>query len=85
MFQRIVVLLFFCGFTAQAQYDGSYADASFETVIKNPEYATSLNISTLKELKLFEKNVKKFKNILDRKSTRLNSSHEWISRMPSSA
>jgi hypothetical protein len=25
------------------------------------------------------------RNILDRKSTRLNSSHEWISRMPSSA
>ena len=24
-------------------------------------------------------------NIVDRKSTRLNSSHEWISRMPSSA
>ena len=24
-------------------------------------------------------------DILDRKSTRLNSSHEWISRMPSSA
>ena len=24
-------------------------------------------------------------NALDRKSTRLNSSHEWISRMPSSA
>ena len=24
-------------------------------------------------------------NSLDRKSTRLNSSHEWISRMPSSA
>ena len=24
-------------------------------------------------------------NLLDRKSTRLNSSHEWISRMPSSA
>ena len=24
-------------------------------------------------------------NVLDRKSTRLNSSHEWISRMPSSA
>ena len=23
--------------------------------------------------------------VLDRKSTRLNSSHEWISRMPSSA
>ena len=26
-----------------------------------------------------------FSNQLDRKSTRLNSSHEWISRMPSSA
>ena len=25
------------------------------------------------------------KKCLDRKSTRLNSSHEWISRMPSSA
>ena len=24
-------------------------------------------------------------SVLDRKSTRLNSSHEWISRMPSSA
>ena len=24
-------------------------------------------------------------NVTDRKSTRLNSSHEWISRMPSSA
>ena len=28
---------------------------------------------------------KQFKDMLDRKSTRLNSSHEWISRMPSSA
>ena len=26
-----------------------------------------------------------FNDIGDRKSTRLNSSHEWISRMPSSA
>ena len=26
-----------------------------------------------------------FHNLQDRKSTRLNSSHEWISRMPSSA
>src|ERR1044071_5213340 len=43
---------------------------------------------------LFEKNVPKtatafyaLKKVLwtDRKSTRLNSSHEWISRMPSSA
>ena len=27
----------------------------------------------------------KFRGYIDRKSTRLNSSHEWISRMPSSA
>ena len=27
----------------------------------------------------------RFNNKIDRKSTRLNSSHEWISRMPSSA
>ena len=26
-----------------------------------------------------------YKKCIDRKSTRLNSSHEWISRMPSSA
>ena len=29
--------------------------------------------------------VKNYLEGLDRKSTRLNSSHEWISRMPSSA
>ena len=32
-----------------------------------------------------EENKKIIEGILDRKSTRLNSSHEWISRMPSSA
>ena len=35
--------------------------------------------------KIFFDEYKKGKNVLDRKSTRLNSSHEWISRMPSSA
>ena len=41
---------------------------------------------------ILESNVvysKNFRNVMtkieDRKSTRLNSSHEWISRMPSSA
>ena len=34
--------------------------------------------------KVFEK-VATAGNVSDRKSTRLNSSHEWISRMPSSA
>ena len=38
------------------------------------------------EVKPSESNSKKVtSNTLDRKSTRLNSSHEWISRMPSSA
>ena len=31
------------------------------------------------------KNEEKISKYIDRKSTRLNSSHEWISRMPSSA
>ena len=30
-------------------------------------------------------NLEKMCDVIDRKSTRLNSSHEWISRMPSSA
>ena len=36
-----------------------------------------------KHVDRFQKNISK--KIQDRKSTRLNSSHEWISRMPSSA
>ena len=32
-----------------------------------------------------ERLLRQIVDILDRKSTRLNSSHEWISRMPSSA
>ena len=39
----------------------------------------------VKEGENIEKALKKFKRKLDRKRTRLNSSHEWISRMPSSA
>ena len=33
----------------------------------------------------YEKSIRKEDKVQDRKSTRLNSSHEWISRMPSSA
>ena len=34
---------------------------------------------------LFSRSDRRLAPVLDRKSTRLNSSHEWISRMPSSA
>ena len=37
------------------------------------------------ELMAVRENVLEYLKTLDRKSTRLNSSHEWISRMPSSA
>ena len=48
------------------------------------------NNTTMKQfelnMKLLEKNVKSLKtNFIDRKSTRLNSSHSAKSRMPSSA
>ena len=39
----------------------------------------------LKEETAMEVGVVTDSNVRDRKSTRLNSSHEWISRMPSSA
>ena len=46
-------------------------------------------ISKYFKLKYFHSGITKidgnFGDGLDRKSTRLNSSHEWISRMPSSA
>ena len=37
------------------------------------------------EISIYEKNAKLFQETSDRKSTRLNSSHTDISRMPSSA
>ena len=56
----------------------SSADIKFET----PEIEEITNIDVAPEIA----QVKKFiGDIEDRKSTRLNSSHEWISRMPSSA
>ena len=41
------------------------------------------NRSTISQV--YKGRLKRHKDIIDRKSTRLNSSHEWISRMPSSA
>ena len=42
-------------------------------------------ISTLRVINIQDDNSLKIELNKDRKSTRLNSSHEWISRMPSSA
>ena len=64
--------------------------------VLTPVYPISENLEkTEKQLgKLKEANFKRIElsnsirvknNLSDRKSTRLNSSHEWISRMPSSA
>ena len=50
--------------------------------ITSKEYARTTGITTSEVLFLYKKYPV---NSVDRKSTRLNSSHEWISRMPSSA
>ena len=52
------------------------ADTNLPSYMMFPRFLLDMKISeTAKMLYI----------ILDRKSTRLNSSHEWISRMPSSA
>ena len=54
-------------------------------IAKTDDNTFVLNLPILKvpvELRLL---TSKDENFIDRKSTRLNSSHEWISRMPSSA
>jgi len=63
MIKSIFLFLIFTS-NVFAQYEGSYDDGSFEAVIKNPEYASTINITSKQELKIFEKNVKKFKNLL---------------------
>ena len=52
----------------------SCSDQSLDTVIELARHAQSIGAQTIV-----------VHTPLDRKSTRLNSSHEWISRMPSSA
>ena len=54
-----------------------------KTTTKLQKYLDSLNIDGVEQLKSDFESSKP--EIVDRKSTRLNSSHEWISRMPSSA
>ena len=49
---------------------------------------SQMELNTLldkEDIKLFQQAKEMEKEQIDRKSTRLNSSHEWISRMPSSA
>ena len=57
------------------------------TMITATSASAAANCADYKQFGTFPKGttVKVFAGIRDRKSTRLNSSHEWISRMPSSA
>ena len=66
-------------------------ESAFETLLAGPKEATDSTTipQGTKLLGLKTENndihVNLSENFTDRKSTRLNSSHEWISRMPSSA
>ena len=82
-------------------FDKKTGIISMEVTFKNEDFAIELNELIYSELKNFirdqasetasmnsavlTKKVDSIQAELDRKSTRLNSSHEWISRMPSSA
>ena len=67
--------------TLQIQFGAGTAADSDEEIIPNPDnVGIGLPFEQTKLTTTFSPS-----NFLDRKSTRLNSSHEWISRMPSSA
>ena len=80
------------------EYDPEWLKENTEAWIewKNLEQSAMDSITYIKSTEVTPENIKDvvntFKSIInernsleDRKSTRLNSSHEWISRMPSSA
>ena len=62
-------------------------DLVIGTVITQTDISGALHVATAipRGHKIALQDIKKSEPIIDRKSTRLNSSHEWISRMPSSA
>ena len=60
------------GFTVTRAYDA-------------PSVNRRMQEASLPDLILLDINLGAWNGFEDRKSTRLNSSHEWISRMPSSA
>ena len=59
-------------------------DPFYETEASWPDYSTFKNL-TWEDTSDIADLMHSTKVQIDRKSTRLNSSHEWISRMPSSA
>ena len=75
--------------------DKSGVEGEFETEVTSDQHSIAADIvSTLRKQSnawtigdsiSWNAVSEQFEEYLDRKSTRLNSSHEWISRMPSSA
>ena len=62
------------------------AQTARNETLKERNARVSAEVNDLREgLEMVEEKARSELGMLDRKSTRLNSSHEWISRMPSSA
>ena len=65
--------------------DPVFVDDNFLSLKIVSDVSVVCNNDSKPIIKIISKNIKELYNNKDRKSTRLNSSHEWISRMPSSA
>ena len=61
------------------------SDDSVKKIGINDNYQTNVSTAQIMTTGLVAARFFGGSHYLDRKSTRLNSSHEWISRMPSSA
>ena len=60
-------------------------DGIDRTVVRNQDLETPADVAKVQEHNELEKDSYSNQDIVDRKSTRLNSSHPLSSRMPSSA
>ena len=79
---KILILLIIVVFVAMFVIGNNILTVSYEKFRLD---GITENIKVLQLSDLHKKQFGKGNKRLDRKSTRLNSSHEWISRMPSSA
>ena len=67
------------------QFPFSENFCSYSVIIFPSRFSPFILTRTLSNGNTFALSLKNHRSFKDRKSTRLNSSHEWISRMPSSA